>query len=184
MLKTLKTALSMRQVSSCDFVTRLPVCDKEAFPIYKEFSAAENVQPKQIVQTNWYQKAKPQSRYLRAYLVEKVADNTEKTRLPDERFCPRPQFRTEQSFGLAESRRALQNARGSFSGSIPEPRQTMRRHASLGKMRARLCDRHRMTPAQQRRAQHFAGIQNTVKTGNGRAVTSRPAAAKAFPNDW
>ncbi len=62
--------MSLRRPSSCDFVTRLPVCQKEAFPIYREFSSEEKTRLKQFVKTDWYQNAKLESRYLRAYLIE------------------------------------------------------------------------------------------------------------------
>lgn len=63
--------MSLRRPSSCDFVTRLPICHREAFPVYREFSSEEVKRLKQILKTDWYQNSKSQSRYLRAYLVEK-----------------------------------------------------------------------------------------------------------------
>lgn len=62
--------MSLRRPSSCDFVTRLPVCQKEAFPIYREFSSEETALLEKITTTDWYQKAKSESRFLRAYLIE------------------------------------------------------------------------------------------------------------------
>ncbi|AZV76650.1 hypothetical protein EBB79_01225 [Parasedimentitalea marina] len=49
----------------------MPVCDRESFPIYREFSKDEVKRLKDIVKTGWYQAATSQSRYLRAYLVER-----------------------------------------------------------------------------------------------------------------
>jgi len=49
----------------------MPICDREAFPVYREFSKDEVKRLKGIVKTDWYQNARSQSRYLRAYLVER-----------------------------------------------------------------------------------------------------------------
>ncbi len=62
--------MSLRRPSSCDFVTRLPVCKKQDFPVYREFSADEERLLREIVLEEWYQAARSKSRYFRAYLVE------------------------------------------------------------------------------------------------------------------
>lgn len=62
--------MSLRRPSSCDFITRLPVCEREAFPILRDYTRDEVRTLKTLVQDPWYQAAKSQSRYLRAVLVE------------------------------------------------------------------------------------------------------------------
>ncbi len=64
-------AMSLRRPSSCDFVTRLPVCDREDFPIYREFDKDEVGRLKDLVKTEEYQASKQRSRYFRAYIIEK-----------------------------------------------------------------------------------------------------------------
>lgn len=63
--------MSLAQISTCDFVTHLPVCKTADFPIYKDFLLSEVPKLKAIVKTDWYKKSQKGSRYLRAYLVEK-----------------------------------------------------------------------------------------------------------------
>ncbi len=63
--------LSMRRISSCDFVTRLPVCERADFPVYRRFTEAEQQQARQMVQEDWYIATQGASRYYRAYLIEK-----------------------------------------------------------------------------------------------------------------
>ena len=63
--------MSLRRPTSCDFVARMPKCKKERFPIYKTFAPDELPRLQQIVKAPWYQSAKSESPYLRAYLIEK-----------------------------------------------------------------------------------------------------------------
>ena len=70
-----RVTMSLRRPSSCDFITRLPVCEKQDFPVYREFTADEKRLLRQIVLEEWYQAARSKSRYLRAYLVEKQLKN-------------------------------------------------------------------------------------------------------------
>lgn len=66
--------MSLRQRSTCDFVTRLPVCAGNGFPVYRAFTEVEIQQARQMVQEEWYAEAASQSRYYRAYLIEKKLD--------------------------------------------------------------------------------------------------------------
>ncbi|MEY8119764.1 hypothetical protein AB9F26_16110 [Falsihalocynthiibacter sp. BN13B15] len=63
--------MSLSQLSTCDFITHLPVCKTADFPIYKDFLLSEIPKLKAMVKTDWYKKSQKDSRYLRAYLVEK-----------------------------------------------------------------------------------------------------------------
>ncbi|MEL7489373.1 MAG: hypothetical protein AAGJ73_01535 [Pseudomonadota bacterium] len=57
--------------SSCDFITRLPVCRGNKFPIYKEFSDDEVKRLKKFVRTADYRDLKAESRYFRAYEIDR-----------------------------------------------------------------------------------------------------------------
>lgn len=67
-------AMSLRRLTSCDFVTHLPVCSKEDFPIYREFSNEERKRLRELVKAEWYQEARSKSRFLRAFYVERELD--------------------------------------------------------------------------------------------------------------
>jgi len=57
--------------SSCDFVTRLPVCSRYKFPVYKEFSDDEKKRLKTHVKSKEYRALRKQSRYFRAFMVDR-----------------------------------------------------------------------------------------------------------------
>lgn len=66
-----RVSMSMRRHSSCDFVSRILVCARQDFPVYRLFERAEIARLRQIVKTDWYQAARAASPFLRAYLVER-----------------------------------------------------------------------------------------------------------------
>ncbi|MGB1236112.1 MAG: hypothetical protein ACPG5U_10285 [Planktomarina sp.] len=64
--------MTLRQVSSCDFVTRLPVCQREGFPVYRAFDGVSVDTLLQITQTGPYKATRQASRFLRAHVVEQA----------------------------------------------------------------------------------------------------------------
>ena len=64
------TTMSLRSVSSCDFVTRLPVCPSSGIPLYAEFPPAATERLKAFIETDGYRESLEASRYLRAYLID------------------------------------------------------------------------------------------------------------------
>lgn len=76
--------ISFRPVTTCDFVTRLPVCPSNGLPIYKGFSPNELERITLFLETDNYQELLKISPFLRAYQLEKSL--TEQ--------------RTSESFGL------------------------------------------------------------------------------------
>ena len=46
--------MSLRPITSCDFVTRLPVCPSNGLPLFKDFPADEVARPERYVQTPDY----------------------------------------------------------------------------------------------------------------------------------
>lgn len=73
--------MSLRVPSTCDFVTRLPVCSKDDFPIYREFSSDEVSRLKGMVLQDWYQSSRVNSEFLRAYLLERELGTYSKAEL-------------------------------------------------------------------------------------------------------
>ena len=57
--------------STCDFITRLPVCPSNKLPLYKDFSADEIEKLKKILKTKTYRRLKKKSRFFRAYQLER-----------------------------------------------------------------------------------------------------------------
>jgi hypothetical protein len=68
---TLGGAMSLRQVTSCDFVTRLPVCPTNGLPLYREFDEDEIEMLTAFVSSETYLAFRDKSPYLRAHAVEK-----------------------------------------------------------------------------------------------------------------
>ncbi|WP_189412701.1 hypothetical protein [Neogemmobacter tilapiae] len=64
------TTMSLRRITSCDFVTELPVCPDNGLPVYREFDAAEIKQLKAFLKTDAYQTLLLQSDYYRAFAIE------------------------------------------------------------------------------------------------------------------
>lgn len=62
--------MSLRRETTCDFVTRLPVCPSNGLPIYREFSPDEVKSLEAFVQTEAYAVLGSKSPYLRAYAIE------------------------------------------------------------------------------------------------------------------
>lgn len=68
---TMGRRLSLKPITSCDFITRLPVCPKNKLPIYKDFSDDEIEKITAFMETDSYQNVSKDSHYLRAYLLSK-----------------------------------------------------------------------------------------------------------------
>jgi hypothetical protein len=61
--------MSLMSVTSCDFVTRLPVCPSNGLPLYREFGEADIGRLSALVQSEEYRSLQAQPSYLRAYGV-------------------------------------------------------------------------------------------------------------------
>lgn len=61
--------MSFRPLTSCDFVTRLPVCPSNGLPIYQEFSEEQVTRLEEFVETAEYASLKELSPWQRAYGV-------------------------------------------------------------------------------------------------------------------
>lgn len=68
---TMGRTLSLKPVTSCDFVTRLPICPKNGLPIYKEFSDQDISKLGPILKNAKAEAGDKTSPYYLAYLVEK-----------------------------------------------------------------------------------------------------------------
>jgi hypothetical protein len=64
------TTMSLRRETTCDFITRLPVCPGNGLPIYREFSQVEVKSLEAFLQTETYAALGSKSPYLRAYAIE------------------------------------------------------------------------------------------------------------------
>jgi hypothetical protein len=62
--------MALRGVTSCDFVTRLPVCPSNRLPMYREFDDAELSRLEDFVKSDAYRGFLSRSPWLRAYAVE------------------------------------------------------------------------------------------------------------------
>lgn len=62
--------MALRRRSSCDFVTVLPTCKSNGFPIYRRFSSAELALLVKHVETMDYRRLKLRSRFMTAWMVE------------------------------------------------------------------------------------------------------------------
>ena len=62
--------MSLRQVTSCDFVTQLPVCPDNGLPVYRTFDGADIKALKAFMKTDTYKSLLSQSAYYRAFVVE------------------------------------------------------------------------------------------------------------------
>ncbi|MCB2130696.1 MAG: hypothetical protein KDE03_16930, partial [Rhodobacteraceae bacterium] len=74
--------MSLRPLTSCDFVTRLPVCPSNGLPLFKDFPADEVARLERYVQTPDYAALRDLAPALRAYHVAKfLGDETDHERL-------------------------------------------------------------------------------------------------------
>ncbi|MDU8926532.1 hypothetical protein RXV86_03955 [Alisedimentitalea sp. MJ-SS2] len=62
--------LSLRSITSCDFITRLPVCPKSGIPLYWGFDGIDPATLEEIVASDAWKALEGKSRYLRAHLLE------------------------------------------------------------------------------------------------------------------
>lgn len=64
--------MTLQAVTSCDFVTRLPVCPGNKLPVYKEFSEADKKELESIMASPEYAATLELSPYIRADYIEKT----------------------------------------------------------------------------------------------------------------
>jgi len=74
---TMGRMLSLQPVTSCDFVTRLPICPKNKLPMYRDFDDDEIKTIKAFMKTKAYKEALSESPYIRAYLLSKEIESSE-----------------------------------------------------------------------------------------------------------
>lgn len=74
---TMGRTMSFRPVTSCDFITRLPICPSNGLPMYDDFSDEQIVDLTAFVETDEYKALMPLSPWLRAYGVAKHLGTTE-----------------------------------------------------------------------------------------------------------
>jgi hypothetical protein len=67
---TMGATMSLQQMTSCDFITRLPVCPSNGLPMYREFDDGEIERLTAFIQTDTYAALRDKSDYFRAYAVE------------------------------------------------------------------------------------------------------------------
>jgi len=74
---TMGRMLSLQPITSCDFVTRLPICPKNKLPMYRDFNDDEVKTITAFMKTKAYKDALTESPYFRAYLLSKEIENSE-----------------------------------------------------------------------------------------------------------
>ena len=74
---TMGRMLSLRAITSCDFITRLPVCPKNKLPMYREFTEDEVKNIEAFMKTNAYKDALDEPLFLRAYHLSKTLEDDE-----------------------------------------------------------------------------------------------------------
>jgi len=62
--------MTLRRITSCDFVTVLPVCPGSEFPVYREFDDVAVARLKALVETAEYKALATRSRFFRAWTIE------------------------------------------------------------------------------------------------------------------
>ncbi|MET1413812.1 hypothetical protein ABVF61_16190 [Roseibium sp. HPY-6] len=68
--------MSFRQVTTCEFVTKLPVCPSNGLPLYREFSERELEQLGKFVETEDYKVIRKLPPWQRAYKLAEVLEHT------------------------------------------------------------------------------------------------------------
>lgn len=61
--------MSFRPYTSCDYITRLPVCPSNGLPLYREFTGAEVESLSRLVRSEDYRALRARSKWQRAYAV-------------------------------------------------------------------------------------------------------------------
>lgn len=69
---TMGASMSMRQLTSCDFVTLLPVCPSNGLPLYRDFAAPEIAVLEPYLQGPDWGAIADRSPYLRAHAIERL----------------------------------------------------------------------------------------------------------------
>lgn len=69
--------MSFKPISSCDFVTRLPVCPKNQLPVYRDFSDEDVDRLRKYIRGKEYKAQLDQSRYYRAYRIEEFLNSAD-----------------------------------------------------------------------------------------------------------
>ncbi len=73
---TMGRTMSFKPVTSCDFVTRLPVCPTTGLPLYKEFSEEELERLRPFVETEDYRTIRNLPPWQRAYRIAEYLQHT------------------------------------------------------------------------------------------------------------
>ncbi|MCV0429013.1 MAG: hypothetical protein K5905_26460 [Roseibium sp.] len=69
-------SMSFRRVSTCDYITRLPVCPGNDLPIFREFSTEEVGKLSEFVETEEFGRLRQLDPWQRAYKVEEYLGQT------------------------------------------------------------------------------------------------------------
>lgn len=72
---TMGRTLSLKPITSCDFITRLPVCPKNKLTMYRDFNDAEIKNIETFMQTKAYKTALTEPAYVRAYHLAKIIED-------------------------------------------------------------------------------------------------------------
>ncbi len=73
---TLGRTMSMRPITSCDFITRLPVCPSNGLPVYQKFSTEQVEILERFVDTDDYKAIGTLPPWQRAYGIAKYLDQS------------------------------------------------------------------------------------------------------------
>ncbi|RFB03823.1 hypothetical protein [Parvularcula marina] len=68
--------LSLRPISSCDFITRLPQCPSNGLPMYRDFTPGEVAQLEAWLKTDEFASIRSKSRFYVAYRTERLLSPT------------------------------------------------------------------------------------------------------------
>jgi len=74
---TMGRTLSLKPVTSCDFVTRLPVCPSNGLPVYRDFEDSDIKALESFMKTDAYSNLQSEQPYLRAYYIAKEVEPTD-----------------------------------------------------------------------------------------------------------
>ncbi|WP_427453470.1 hypothetical protein [Litorimonas sp. WD9-15] len=74
---TMGRRLSLKPVTSCDFVTRLPVCPSNGLPVYRDFEEGDIKALERFMETEAYSSLQSEQPYLRAYYIAKAVETAD-----------------------------------------------------------------------------------------------------------
>lgn len=73
-----RVTMSMRQLTTCDFVTPLPVCPGNGLPMFREFTPEEVARLDQFLATRDWQAMRGTSAFIRAYHLAGMLEGTDR----------------------------------------------------------------------------------------------------------